>query len=236
MDVIFLGVNDIGLRIYEWLCDRDSVNMVALLTEKSQLDLVHDVRPDLLVSVGFDHLVPSDILDVPSQGAINLHPALLPYNRGKSPNVWPLIDGTPAGVTLHYMDESFDTGEIISQRQIETDFADTGKRLHSRLENAQYDLFTEVWPDIQSGRIDTTPQDSEQGSYHTTDDFLDLCEIDPREKVQTKEFLDRLRALTFPPFNNAYLEIDGERYYVDIEIRKASNEDSEKISGLLSSY
>lgn len=235
MDVIFLGVNDVGLRIYEWLCDRDSVNMVALLTEKSQLDLVHDVRPDLIVSVGFDHLVPPDILDVPSKGAINLHPALLPYNRGKSPNVWPLIEGTPAGVTLHYMDESFDTGEIISQRQIETDFADTGKQLHSRLENAQYDLFTEVWPDIQSGRIDTMPQDSGQGSYHTTDDFLELCEIDPDEEVRTKEFLDRLRALTFPPFDNARIEIGDETYYIDIEIRR-DDENEPDMDGLLSSY
>lgn len=235
MDIIFLGVNDVGLQIYEWLCDRDSVNMVALLTEKSQLELVHELRPDLLISVGFDHLVPSDILEVPSQGAINLHPALLPYNRGKSPNVWPLIEGTPAGVTLHYMDESFDTGEIISQRQIETDFADTGKQLHRRLENAQYDLFTEIWPDIESGQIETTPQDSENGSYHTTDDFLELCEIDPDEEVQAKEFLDQLRALTFPPFNNARIEVDGETYYIDVEIRR-ENETNPDVDGLLSSY
>jgi methionyl-tRNA formyltransferase len=235
MDIIFLGVNDVGLQIYEWLCDRDSVNMVALLTEKSQLDLVHDVRPDLLISVGFDHLVPSDILDVPPQGAINLHPALLPYNRGKSPNVWPLIEGTPAGVTLHYMDESFDTGEIISQRQIETDFADTGKQLHRRLENTQYDLFTEVWPDIESGQIDTVPQDSENGSYHTTDDFLELCKIAPDEEVQAKEFLDQLRALTFPPFNNARIEVGGETYYIDVEIRQ-EDENNPDVDGLLSSY
>jgi methionyl-tRNA formyltransferase len=235
MDVIFLGVNDIGMRIYEWLCDRDRIEVNALLTERNQLELVYDLEPDLLVSVGFGNLVPADILDVPSEGAINLHPSLLPYNRGKSPNVWPIVAGTPAGVTLHYMDEDFDTGDIIAQRKVETEFTDTGKDLYERLEDVQYDLFTEIWPDIERGAIEPTPQKPERGGYLSTNDFLELCELDPTEKMRAKEFLDRLRALTFPPFNNAHIEIDEETYYVDVDIRH-EDDTEEKNDGLLSSY
>lgn len=236
MDIIFLGVNDVGMRIYDWLCQRDSLNVIALLTEPDQLDVVQETTPELLVSVGFDHLVPPEILDVPSEGAINLHPSYLPHNRGKSPNVWPLVEGTPAGVTLHYMDAEFDTGDIIAQKQVEATFSDTGKTLHQRLEDAQFELFTDHWPEIESGDIEHTPQDDTAGAYHSTADFIELCELDPEEMVSVKTLLDRLRALTFPPFDNAYLDIDGERYYIDVEIRKAADEDDDKTDGLLSSY
>jgi len=236
MDVIFLGGNDIGFRIYEWLCERDGVDVLAMLTESDQLDLVEKHGPDLVVSVGFDHLVPQHIIEIPPRGALNLHPSLLPHNRGKSPNVWPIVEGTPAGVTLHYMDAEFDTGDIVAQKRVATDFSDTGKDLYERLEDAQFELFTEVWPDIEDGDVDRTPQDHQAGGYHSVDDFRDLCEIHPDETVEVKDFLDRLRALTFPPFDNAYLAIDGEQYYVDVEIRKETEESGERTAGTLSSY
>lgn len=236
MDVIFLGVNDVGFRIYEWLCEREAVDVLALITEREQLDLIKQQKPDLVLSVGFDHLVPPEILDIPPRGSINLHPSLLPYNRGKSPNVWPLVEGTPAGVTLHCMDADFDTGDIIAQREVDTDFSDTGKSLHRRLEQAQFDLFTEVWPKIEAGKEKRIPQDSEARSYHSKDDFAELCKLDPEEQIRIKDFLNRLRALTFPPFDNAYLETNGERYYIDIKIRKETDEGGEKTEGLLSSY
>jgi len=236
MEVVFLGVNDIGMRIYDWLCQRDSVDVRALLTELDQLDVVQDIDPDIIVSVGFDHLVPPEVLNVPPVGAVNLHPSYLPHNRGKSPNVWPLVKDTPAGVTLHSMDAEFDTGAIIAQRRVETEFSDTGKELHERLANAQFELFTDVWPEIESGEIDHTSQNNAVGSYHSKADFVELCELDPEEELSVKTLLDRLRALTFPPFDNAYLDVDGERYYIDIEIRKATEEAEEKTDGLLSSY
>lgn len=235
MEIIFLGVNDVGLRIYEWLCERETVDVVAMITIPEQLDIIQRESPDLIVSVGFDHLVPPEIIEIPSAGAINLHPSLLPHNRGKSPNVWPLVEGTPAGVTLHYMDAEFDTGDIITQRKVETDFSDTGKQLHSRLEEAQFELFTEVWSEIESDTVEATPQDDTERSYHSKADFLDLCELDPEAEVEIKQFLDRLRALTFPPFDNAYIDIDGVRYYIDIDIRTETT-DSKDYDGLLSSY
>jgi methionyl-tRNA formyltransferase len=236
MELVFLGVNDVGLRIYEWLCERDQADVVALLTEREQLELIQQIQPDIVLSVGFDHLVPPDVLDVPEEGALNLHPSLLPYNRGKSPNVWPLIEGTPAGVTLHYMDEQFDTGPIIAQREVETSFADTGKDLHKRLEEMQFELFTNVWPDIVAGAVEPAQQNAEAGTYHSVDEFLEACKLDPDEEIRAKDFLDRLRALTFPPFDNVTIEVDGQTYYVDVEIRPASDDADEISEGLLSSY
>lgn len=236
MDIVFLGINDVGFRIYEWLCDHEDADVAALVTEPMQLDLVRELDPDMVVSVGFEHLVPAEILDIPDHGCVNLHPSYLPYNRGMSPNVWSIVEDTPAGVTLHYMDADFDTGEIIARCEVDTTFSDTGKDLHRRLKEAQFDIFTNVWPDLAAGNVESTPQVDAGGTYHTIEDFQQLCEIDPDEEVRAGDFLDRLRALTFPPFDNATVEIGGERYHVDIDVRPADESDSETRVGFLESY
>jgi methionyl-tRNA formyltransferase len=220
IEVVFLGVNDAGMRVYEWLCDRSEVFVRALLTTEEQLTVIEELKPDLVVSCGYRHIVPESILDVPEMGCLNLHPAYLPYNRGANPNVWSIIEGTPAGVTLHYMDSTLDTGDIVARREVETNFSDTGKDLYQRLEDTQVELFKQTWPDVVGGNVSLIEQEQDEGTYHRTDEFEELCEIDGEETVQAKKFLDRLRALTFPPYDNAKTEVDGETYYIDVEIRR----------------
>lgn len=220
IEVVFLGINDAGMRIYEWLCDREEVFVHSLLTTKDQLQVIKNIEPDYVVSCGYRHIVPEDVLNVPEEGCLNLHPAYLPYNRGANPNVWSIVEGTPAGVTLHWMDPDLDTGDIIARQKVETDFSENGKELYERLEDAQIALFQEIWPDVVAGEIDEIEQSENAGTYHRTSDFEELSELDPDEEVQVKDFLDRLRALTFPPYDNAKIEVDGETYYVEIEISK----------------
>lgn len=194
--------------------------MHSILTTKDQLRIIKNVEPDYIVSCGYQHIVPESILTIPTKGCLNLHPAYLPYNRGANPNVWSIIEGTPAGVTLHYMDPGIDTGDIVARRKVETAFSDSGKDLHKRLEDAQLELFQDVWSDILSDNISVVEQDENQGTYHQTSEFETLCELNPDEEVRVKEFLDRLRALTFPPYNNAKIEIDDETYYVEVDISR----------------
>jgi methionyl-tRNA formyltransferase len=216
--IVFLGINDAGMRIYEWLCGRERVFVHSLLTTENQLQVIEDIQPEYVVSCGYRHIIPEEILNVPIEGCLNIHPAYLPYNRGANPNIWSIVEGTPAGVTLHWMDAGLDTGDIIARRKVETNFSDDGRDLYERLEDAQVDLFQDVWPEILDGEIDVTEQDENAGTYHRTSDFDELCELDPNEEVQIKEFLDRLRALTFPPYDNAKIQIDGETYYIEVKI------------------
>jgi methionyl-tRNA formyltransferase len=221
IQVVFLGVNDAGMRVYEWLCEQDDVFVHSLLTTKEQLQAVRAVEPDYIVSCGYGHIVPPEILSIPTEGCLNLHPSYLPFNRGANPNVWSIVDDTPAGVTLHYMDEGIDTGEILAQQRVEKRFSDSGKTLYRRLEDAQVELFKTAWPKVVTGEATGERQDPDAGTAARTDEFEELCELDPDETVQVKEFLDRLRALTFPPYDNARIEVDGERYYVEVDITKA---------------
>jgi methionyl-tRNA formyltransferase len=235
MDIIFLGVTDVGMRIYEWLCDRDRVDVLAMITQKDQLSLIERQQPEMVVSVGYDYIIPPEMLSVPDRGCVNLHPAFLPYNRGRSPNVWSIVEDTPAGATLHYMDAGVDTGDIVARTTVEKRFDDTGKELHKRIENAQFDLFVEHWPDIESGEAEPVPQD-ESGTYHELSDFEELCKLDAEKEYTVRELLDRLRALTYPPFNNAHVVVDGEKYYIEVDIQHEDETGDESADGYLSSY
>lgn len=81
-----------------------------------------------------------------------------------------------------------------------------------------------------TGEVKTTPEDG----YHSVENFQQFCELDPVEKGRVKDLFDRLRALTFSPFDNAHIEVNGGTRYVDVETRPES--DDSDPDGLLSSY
>lgn len=220
IEIVFLGVSSPGLRIYNWLCDQDDVFVHSILTTREQLSVIEDVRPDYVVSCAFEHVIPERFLTIPSEGCLNLHPSYLPYNRGRYPNVWNLIDDIPVGVTIHYMEPKVDTGDIVARRTVETDFSDTGQSLSNRLGNEMVELFKKVWPDVVAGEVSPTPQDVDESTFHHTSELRDLCKLDPDEEVRVKEFLDRLRALDHPSLPRAEIEVDGETYSVGVDIVK----------------
>jgi methionyl-tRNA formyltransferase len=222
--VLVLGLNDIGERIYNWLVEQEDANVLAMVTEKSQLSIVDQLQPDLLISVGFRHIVPDEVLNVPSLGAVNFHKSYLPYNRGANPNVWSIVEDNPAGVSLHYMTADVDAGPLIDRRMVPVKPEDDARDLYERLEDAQFEQFVEVWPDMRRGTVDATEQPGDEGTYHYKREFVDLWEIDRDEVVRVGDFINRLRALTFPPYDNAYFVEDGRKFHVELRITPADSE------------
>ncbi len=221
--VLVLGLNDIGERIYDWLVNQEDTNVLAVVTEKSQLSIVDELQPELLISAGFRHVVPDDVLDIPSLGAVNFHKSYLPYNRGANPNVWSIVEDNPAGVSLHYMTADVDAGPVIDRRMVPVKPADDARDLYERLEEAQFEQFVDMWPEIRQGTVDPTEQRGDEGTYHYKREFVDLWEIDRDEVVRVGDFLDRLRALTFPPYDNAYFVEDGRKFHVELRITPADS-------------
>ena len=222
-DIVFLGKHEVGEKVYEWLCDQDDANVLAMLTQKEQLSIVHKTNPELIISGGFQHIIPESVLNVPDLGCINMHGSYLPYNRGGNTNVWPLIDQTPAGVSLHYMTPELDGGPIIDRRTIETQPSDTAKSLLTRMRREAIQQFKQVWPEIRDNTVETIPQPQDGGTYHSRSEFIDLWEIDLEESATYQEVIDHLRALTHPPYNNAYFKSDGKKYFVELSIKPVEN-------------
>ncbi|MFH0702687.1 MAG: methionyl-tRNA formyltransferase [bacterium] len=105
--------------------------------EKDFIESLKEIKPDIGIVCAFDHLLPKEILEIPQLGFINYHPSLLPEYRGGNPYFHVILnDEKKTGVTIHYMDENFDTGDIIDQWETEISSLETLGTLLYRL-NAQ---------------------------------------------------------------------------------------------------
>lgn len=126
----------------------------------SFMDLIRGLAPDIIFSFYYRRLLSQDLLAVPRLGAINLHGSLLPRYRGRCPVNWVLIHGeTETGVTLHHMVAKADAGDIIAQRRVPIDDADTALALHRKLTVAARQLLVETYPLIKAGTAPRIPQD-----------------------------------------------------------------------------
>ena len=123
-------------------------------------------QPDLIISVYLNQLIGKTILAMPSRGVINVHPALLPKNRGLFPYFWALANGDgESGVTVHWVDPKFDTGDILLQERLPITADDTVISLAGRSAELGADLLVEAVRLIEAGDPPIITQDSEQASY-----------------------------------------------------------------------
>jgi len=181
-------------------------------------EAIKQLRPEIGLSILFGYRLPPAVLNAIPRGCLNLHPALLPYNRGAYPNVWSIVDGTPAGATVHVMNGEIDMGDIVSQREVRVDLADTGESLYRKLEQASLELFQETWPLIRAEREPRTPQPKDRGTAHRRADVDRIDEIDLNRSYTARELLNILRARTFPPHPGAYFRDGNRKVYVRVQL------------------
>jgi methionyl-tRNA formyltransferase len=207
-----------GAEILECAGPDSAVFQTAEPFHPDVLGAIRNLNPDIAVSALFGYILPREFLSLFPRGAINIHPGYLPYNRGAHPNVWSIVEGTPAGVTIHSIDEGIDTGGILVQRRVETAQTDTGETLYRRLETAGLDLFKENWPLIRENRLSPVPQPENGGSYHRTSDVRLLDEIDLARSYRAGELIDIIRARTFPPYEGAYFRSGNRKIYLRLSL------------------
>lgn len=192
------------------------------LKETCIIDQVRKQEADIAVSVLFAYVLSGEFISLFPRGCINLHPALLPYNRGRYPNVWSIVTKTPAGVTLHYIDEGIDTGDVIAQKEVPVLVTDTGASLYRRLEAEGLELFRSTWPLIRAGTNSRIAQARDEGSYHRARDVEQIDEIDLDKSYRAEDLLNIIRARTFPPYRGAYFVHQGRKICLRIELREES--------------
>jgi len=224
MDLIFLGMNEAGKEVLDWLKERDEVNIVEVVEEKDDFEVIENERPELVLSSGFEHKVPKEIINIPEKGIVNLHPSYLPYNRGAHPYIWPLIDGTPAGVSVHYMNKEIDEGPIIARKKVDKNPEDDSKTLRDRLMEAQFELFKENWGEIKNG-ADAWEQDKNNGTTHRKKELDEISQLDLEASEKIGDLINRLKALSYTDEGLAYFEKDGERYFINLDITPESELD-----------
>lgn len=124
---------------------------------------VSERAPELILCDSYSMLLRPDVLRLPRAGAVNVHGGVLPRYRGANPIQWMLIsDETEAGVTIHLMDDGFDSGDVIAQRSVEVTFTDTWRDVMGRITVATDELLAAHLPAILAGTARATPQDPAQ--------------------------------------------------------------------------
>lgn len=223
-----LALKSHGLKKLDFFCSETSrklfeeeirVGEIAPLTIRNNLKRLTDYE------VGFSchskQIFPAPL--VQKVRCINIHPGFNPYNRGWYPQVFSLINKLPVGVTIHEMDSEIDHGPIICQEKIETYDWDTSLTIYDRLLDKEVDLFVRWLPIILRGMY-TAKSPIEEGNYNGKADFGDMCEVDLRKVVTFKEAIDFLRAMSHPPYFNAFYRSGVDKVWVRLEVKHDDKE------------
>lgn len=200
----------------------DRVFLGNQLRSSDMLAKIESWKPDIAISAFWTYIFKEPFLKLFKHGTINFHPGYLPFCRGKNPNVWPIVEKTPGGVTLHYVDPGIDTGDIIARRQIPVDATDTGGTYYDKTLDEIVKLFVETWPQIREGRISPLKQSElkEKGTHHYAVDVDKIDEIKLDKTYTGEELLNILRARTYGEKSFAYFRDGTDKIYVSVKLKR----------------
>lgn len=133
------------------------------------VERIRALKPDLIVICYFDHIVRQRLIEIPDWGVINIHPGLLPDNRGPAPNVWTVINGSNrVGASVHYVDgETLDTGPVLKLEAIERDQGESVLSLDCRMLSLGARMAADVIVEIENGTAHAVPQQPGAGQYYS---------------------------------------------------------------------
>jgi methionyl-tRNA formyltransferase len=124
------------------------------------------LKPDLIVTAAYGQILPRAVLDLPPRGCVNVHGSLLPRYRGGAPIQRAIMNGeTVTGVTLMYMAETLDTGDMIASVEVPIKETDTAGDLFEKLGKAGAELLRRWLPALMDGTAPRTPQDERLATY-----------------------------------------------------------------------
>ena len=133
---------------------------------RKEYDEVLALEPDLIISSAYGQIIPSAILDYPKYKCINTHGSLLPEYRGGAPIQRCIINGDKkTGITIMYMNEKMDEGDILFQKEIDIDIHDTNTTLFNKLSDLSLEMLLEFLPKLFSGDINPIAQDHSKATY-----------------------------------------------------------------------
>lgn len=158
---------------------------------------------DILLVGSWCEKLKKDVIDIPVIGTVNVHPSLLPEYRGPNPYLQTILQGEKkSGVTFHLMDENFDSGAILAQKEVEILEGDTGKELKNKTVFQARLLCADLIDKLGAGFVIPVPQNENDATY--------FSDVQPEEmtlnfhKETADEILRRIRA--FHPWRPVYIQ------------------------------
>ncbi len=138
----------------------------ARIKDQQSIEQIRALLPDVIVVLAYGQILPRAILENPTLACLNLHASLLPRHRGAAPIQAAIASGdSETGITVMYMDEGLDTGDILLQHKIDILPTDTGGSLHDRLAQIAPEVLLETLKLLAQGNAPRVPQDNVLATY-----------------------------------------------------------------------
>jgi methionyl-tRNA formyltransferase len=190
------------LPVYE----PDDINDPTIVAELSELSV------ELTVMSGYNQILGTEILSIPTHGTINMHAGKLPEYRGGSPMNWAIINGEREGIaTIHYATETVDAGDVVVEHPYPIHEEDTIADVRDRTLELFPEILLTAVDEIERETVDPRPIDVSEGTY-----WGSRKPQDGRirwSEMTAKDVYDFVRALTHP-YPGAFTNLNGERLYV----------------------
>ena len=171
---------------------------------KTEYDKILELKPDIIITCAYGQIIPNAILSCPKYGCINVHASLLPKLRGGAPIQHAILDGyEETGITIMYMDEGMDTGDIISSEKIKIEEDDTYQTLHDKLSILGSKLLIKTLPSIIKGENKRIKQNTNEVTYGYNIERRDEL-IDFNKDIKT--IYNKVRGLN--PIPSAYFNLN----------------------------
>ncbi len=188
----------------------NNIVVIQLNKIKDSYDEVISLDPDLIVTCAYGQILPKELLEYPKFGCINVHASLLPKLRGGAPIHRAIINGyKKTGVTIMYMAEGMDNGDIISQSEVDILDTDTTSILHDKLSILGSKLLISTLPSILDGTCKRVSQNDSEVTFapiiKKEDEHIDFSKT-------SLEVYNLIRGLN--SFPGAYFYLNGKRIKV----------------------
>ena len=183
---------------------KENIKVLQPIKVRTEYKEILDLKPDMIITCAYGQIIPKEILEYPKYGCINVHASLLPKNRGGAPIHRTIINGEEkTGITIMYMAEGMDNGDIITQEEIKIDILDNVGTLHDKLSILGAKLIIDTIPDIVSGKEIRIKQNEDEVTFAYTikkeDELIDFNDT-------TKNIYNKIRGLY--PFPIGYSILD----------------------------
>jgi methionyl-tRNA formyltransferase len=160
----------VGGRSIARVCERHGVlyERIPDVNDPSFLDRLRGLGTELIVSVSCPQIFRKPLIELAPRGCLNIHGAILPRYRGVMPSFWMLANGEKqAGVSIFFVNEDIDAGELCGQRVFEISADETLDAFLRRSKTVAAELLVEVLDEIETGSVSQTPLDLSKGSYYS---------------------------------------------------------------------
>lgn len=194
--------NNVYKRL-ELVCSRNDIKfeLISDFRSFSFIDKIRQLQPDVICICHFQKLISDEIIKIPKFGCLNLHPSLLPEYRGMAPQHWPIINGEKkTGITVHFVDDGIDTGNIIVQKELDLGESEYVFELQNRFKEIYKYIFVEALQKIKDTDLHIV-QNHLPGSYYGR---LKLSECMINIDMNINQVYNLIRGVSFPYFGARY--------------------------------